>query len=409
MTQQPAFTVKIAWRCPIGGVPYGLSQYDYSDEIRQMIDQKGFYGSDRSFQLSNTNSASTTFQQVKHLLQEEWGVPLSIQSHFLPYHQVGMSDDAGGPLREFADTDTLGMAWEAAAEDKRQEGTVKVELQTMANYLEQIEGVMGSRGDSQHSLVSAMKGWRHHANALKYLRGKQNSVQGDEEERAVLESKTQEQETLAQRWGQSATKKMSDWYRLVSGHEAEPAEEKDIESRFRKWIDDKIEVQERYREKKRAEAEDQSHDSAFSPNRVVCRSLRDEGSGHISADYGSFNLRSGVLLWGQLPTIFSGSRSEQFQRNAESVPDTLPGGTIKQSVHSYRAAARKGRWTVRRAFTDDAAGNSRDGLDGKPTRHLGWVVSHEDVDPLEVLTRCSSLNPGTGRVHGYDQIDKVGV
>lgn len=408
MAQQLAYTVEIFWRREVDGVLYGLSQYDYPNEVSQTLDQKLLSSRERCLQLHNTHPASTTFQQVKHLLQEEWGIPLSIQSHFLPYPQFGMSDATGGPLLELADTDTLGMAWEAAAENRRQEGIVEVELKTFANYLGQIEGTLGSRGHTQHSLVSAMKGWRHHANALKYLRGKRTRFQGDEEERAVLDSKFQEQETLEERWGQSVAKKISDWYRLVLGHEAAPAEEADLESRFKKWVDDKIEARERYLAEKQAEAEVQSLASAFSPGRVVCRSLREETSGQISAGYDSFNLRSGVLLWGHLQTIFAGSRSEQFQRNAELVPDMLPGGTIKQWVHSYRAAARKGRWMVRRAFTDDATRRSCDGLDGKPTRHLGWVVLHEDVDPLEVLTRCSSIDRRTGKVHGNEQIDKVG-
>lgn len=362
------------------------------------------YLDDTCFELRNHQSASTTFQQVKLLLQEEHGIPLSIQSHFTHFPRAHPSD-RGRPCREFADADTLGMAWEE--NDERKEGIVSVQLQTKANYLVSL----GEDDIDRDSIVAAVIRWRHYTYALKYLRGKKNSVQ-EPNELAILESQIQEKETLANLWTQSATTKLSNWYELVHGHSQE-IRETDIESRFRKWIKDRNEMLQRYRAEKRRKAPTQSN--SFSP--ISTRPLRDE-SGQINPDYDGFTVRSGILLWGQLHTVFEGSRSEAFQRNAEFVPEMLPGGTIKQWRHTYRAAARKGRWNVRRAFTH--LPRSRD---GNPTRHLGWVVGHEDIDPLELLMRCSSIDAPdqalvgtaafpmgeTGRSLGNQHIDKVRV
>lgn len=74
----------------------------------------------------------------------------------------------------------------------------------------------------------------------------------------------------------------------------------------------------------------------------------------------TFTLKSGILLWGQLPTLFAASLTPDFQTDASSTPPMLPGGTIKQYVPKYRSAARNGDWKVRRVFDLPYPGNGGD-------------------------------------------------
>lgn len=80
----------------------------------------------------------------------------------------------------------------------------------------------------------------------------------------------------------------------------------------------------------------------------------------------------------------------------------LPGGTIKRFVYKYRSTGRNGKWKVRKAFGIPNPGN-----EGAPTEHFGWVVFHEDVDPVEVLNRCSRITPFGGLSNWNNHIDKV--
>lgn len=141
----------------------------------------------------------------------------------------------------------------------------------------------------------------------------------------------------------------------------------------------------------------------FAPTKekIVTKPLRSD-SGQLSLDSDGFKLQSGVLLWGQLHTVFAGSINRNFQGNAEAVPNILPDGTILQSILKYRSAARNGKWKVRKAF-----GISYRGDEGAATEHFGWVVFHEDVDPVEVLNRCSRITSGGGISNRNTHIDKV--
>jgi hypothetical protein len=77
-----------------------------------------------------------------------------------------------------------------------------------------------------------------------------------------------------------------------------------------------------------------------------------------------------------LPRIFEGSRSDIFDGE-----DDL----------SFRSAARNGKWLVRKAFsnTNPADDDDDDDEEAEPTGHFGYVISHESVDPVAVIQRCS--------------------
>lgn len=135
--------------------------------------------------------------------------------------------------------------------------------------------------------------------------------------------------------------------------------------------------------------------------KIVTKPLRSD-SGQLRLDSDGFTLRSDVLLWGQLHTVFAGSINRNLQKNAEAIPSMLPGGTIMRSILKYRSAARNGKWKVRRAFGIPYPGNQ-----GPPTEHFGWVVFHEDFDPVEVLNRCSRITASGGISNRNTHIDKV--
>ena len=114
-------------------------------------------------------------------------------------------------------------------------------------------------------------------------------------------------------------------------------------------------------------------------------------------------LSSGILLWGQLHTVFAGSIDAGFQGNAESPPAMLPGGTIMQWPLRYRSAARNGSRKVRKIFR---SGYNHEGVQ-KARRQFGWIVYHEDVDASEVVEQCDRITPPSGPFNGNTHIDKV--
>jgi len=142
-----------------------------------------------------------------------------------------------------------------------------------------------------------------------------------------------------------------------------------------------------------------------SQSEIVSRPLRD-ASGQVSLVPEGFVLRSGILYWGQLHTIFAGSLTQGVERNAESVPDPLPGGTTLQRVLKYRSAARNGNWRVRKAFSNTLFMLPHGSVE--PTRHFGWIMYHEDIDPLEAVNRIGRIKPEGGSIsNGNKHTDKV--
>jgi len=136
---------------------------------------------------------------------------------------------------------------------------------------------------------------------------------------------------------------------------------------------------------------------------VQTRPFRD-ASRVLLVGHAGFNVQSGVLLWGQILPMYYGSLQQRFTGNASVHSKELPGGTIMQHVYTYRSAARKGRWKARRYFS-----SWRQQDDDRPaTDHVGWIFTHEDVDPTDVLHRLEGLMPeGRAISNGNGHIDKV--
>ena len=79
-------------------------------------------------------------------------------------------------------------------------------------------------------------------------------------------------------------------------------------------------------------------------------------------------------------TIIAGSKTAQFDGKSGPSDTGFHGGTILQSSHRYRAAARKGTWIVSRAFLRSEYGDKREYM-------TGFVVHHVSVSGLELLKR----------------------
>ena len=139
--------------------------------------------------------------------------------------------------------------------------------------------------------------------------------------------------------------------------------------------------------------------------KISSQPIRDRSS-QLHPESSSFELRSGILLWGQLRSVFAGSIDQGFQGNAATLPAPLPGGTILQHVFQYRSAARNGRWKVRKVFSNTISMRSQ-GPGAEPTRHFGWILYHEDVDPLESVKKCSRITTEGGISLRNQHADKV--
>lgn len=139
--------------------------------------------------------------------------------------------------------------------------------------------------------------------------------------------------------------------------------------------------------------------------KITSKPLRD-GSGQRRIESSRFNVRSGILLWGQLPSVFAGSISQGFQGNAVTLPPPLSGGTVLQHVFQYRSAARNGRWKIRKVFSNTNSLHVQGGST-EPTRHFGWIIYHEDVDPLESVKKCSRITRTGGLSLRNEHVDKV--
>ncbi len=132
--------------------------------------------------------------------------------------------------------------------------------------------------------------------------------------------------------------------------------------------------------------------------------------GRLNSD-STFTVRTGILLWGHIMQVYSGSLDTEFTGNATSVPPEYRAGTIKRQKFTYRSAARNGTWKLRRAYTnfDPTTGGSDDG--DPPVRQFGWIMHHEDIDAEETITRCSVIGAygqiGNAFANGNTHADKV--
>lgn len=112
-------------------------------------------------------------------------------------------------------------------------------------------------------------------------------------------------------------------------------------------------------------------------------------TGTLSPTRSSFTVSSGVLLWGHIVPMHYGSlQGTAFTNNAASAPEPDLGGTIIQHTHTYRSAARVGQWKIRGYLSDRR--EEDDGGDAA-MEQTGWVICHEDVDPMDLLRRAKAI------------------
>lgn len=393
---------------------------------------------DRRYILRKKYPGSTRLTTLKQALEAETRIPLSIQSHFGQARYETTDEKWGEGLER--ETVTVYDAW-AVQEDKDElpEGEVHISLVTTAWRLQEIFGV----NTSQDPLVGRVLVWRHHVAILRYLRNKYDNSPGGQT-RQNVEEKINEYKRLERASSKEVLSMFWDLDRLIGGvvekktrnkdNQSMETREREIETRLEQFWKEKKDIMERVSSMRNKAGgkkdsgvgpqsatydQSQSHleqttaekpktmesrlDFDFTPakEKIVTKPLRTD-SGQLRLDSDGFRLRSGILLWGQLHTVFAGSMNRDFQRNAEAAPSMLPGGTITQFILKYRAAARNGKWKVRKAFGIPYPGN-----EGAPTEHFGWVVFHEDVDPVEVLNRCSRITGYGGISNGNTHIDKV--
>jgi hypothetical protein len=270
--------------------------------------------------------------------------------------------------------------------------------------------------------------WRRYAVSLNYLvRKKGTNCDDPSEADAELDNEIANLESLEREGGEELRRKLAEWKELVCGVAgADGTEmgsrgerEADIEARMQKWSDTKRESVAaaadsitsptaepegraiRAFDQDTWEPPDPEEDLLFpaippaSTARIVAVPLpTDRDAGAEPSRDASFTVRSGAILWGQLHTVFAGSASASF--DGKVPPPALSGGTILQHVLNYRAAARNGRWRVRRAYSNTGMQDNY----AEPVQHFGYVVHHESIDPMEVLWRCvgKDLAPRQGYV-----------
>ena len=358
---------------------------------------------------------------------EEAGIPCSVQSYFGKEGR-GMMD----LLRDDVDLDYARAFLEDEDENEDEDNRVYLCLTTTAHTLRDIFELRPERGDG---MVQSVLTWRRYVGGLRYLRHtKEKGKDAPDEKEEDPDKVREEYETMERTSAETVRRMFFDWDRLVRGVEqprtvTEPGEtvearEQDIETRFRQYLLQKKELLAKISANDSTALPDEQTSSNhrvysghlipgldsvrdverrlefdFPPARekIAVKPLRTK-SGNLSPDSNSFTIRSGVLLWGQLHTVFAGSISSTFQQNAQSVPRQLPGGTIKQSEMRYRSAARKGEWKVRKAFDTPLLGTEE-----QPTAQFGWIIYHEAIDPLAAIDRCSRVGISNGNTH----VDKV--
>ena len=387
---------------------------------------------------------STSFLTIKNLLQDQCNIPLSIQSHFRDFSTTVDNRYAEG--KDYWDEATLKEAWEDEqsevwedcwSEEDRNPGTIRLALVTTGKRLKEMDH--GSL--KQGNLADRVKAWRYSGAALQHLRSKRETCFDPQQQRAI-DDKIEEYSKLEMKKADDINRLLWDWERWVDGVEGDMprVEEQDIEARFTRWMQRKQEItdklnkkieapelpeQPKEKEQGRQEQQEQQPPTVQRPDWPVyispesrvefhfppipegkemptTHTVRDEDDKLIPTSDG-FVLHSGILLWGHLHTVFAGSIDPEFQGNAESFPDMLEtGGTIMQHPLRYRSAARNGKWKVRKIYGDRYYA----GEIGEPKHHFGWIVYHEDVDPLEALVRGSRITPASGISLKNDHVDK---
>jgi len=119
----------------------------------------------------------------------------------------------------------------------------------------------------------------------------------------------------------------------------------------------------------------------------------------------SFQITSGVILWGQILTMNYGVSQPGLTSNAEQTPRDASeyGGTVRMHLHTYKSAARIGAWKVRRYYS-----GLHCGFYGDARTPVGWVMCHESVNPMEIIMRVRAIGGGgPGAIsNGNGHVDK---
>ena len=404
----------------------------YTDQINDSLQRiPSRHGSHPHFVLRQKLKGSTPLSSLRSIIVEETGISRSVQSYF---RTEGRGEPWMDPLRDDVDLNYI----RALLEDDDENDRIYLCLTTTAHTLRDNFELRPERGDG---MVQSVLNWRHNVGGLRYLRhtkGKAKVVTDGGE--ADPDKLAENYERMERASAETVRRKFSDWDRLVRGVEqprtaTEPdetveAREQDIETRFRQYLLQKKEMLAKLSANnttanidgtalsdKQTSSNHRVYSGHLMPGldsirdverrlefdfppareKIVVKPLR-TSSGNLSPDSSSFTIRSGVLLWGQLHTVFAGSISSTLQQNAQSVPQQLPGGTIKQYQMTYRSAARNGEWKVRKAF-DTPPWCSEE----QPTAQFGWIIYHEAIDPLAAIDRCSRVGISNGNTH----VDKV--
>ncbi|KAK4166937.1 hypothetical protein QBC43DRAFT_332137 [Cladorrhinum sp. PSN259] len=133
-------------------------------------------------------------------------------------------------------------------------------------------------------------------------------------------------------------------------------------------------------------------------------------SGALSPTHSSFTVTSGVILWGHIIGMHSGAQPGAVFTNSFGASPAPPGrGRLSQLPHTFRSAARIGKWNIRRYLSN---WREEDGLSDGELEHAGWVICHEDLDAMAVLRKASGLveepENGDGRYWSlHDDYDGV--
>jgi hypothetical protein len=158
----------------------------------------------------------------------------------------------------------------------------------------------------------------------------------------------------------------------------------------------------------RGEVAEQPYNQAFPDPRLVNTLPFRLTDGSLNHELAKFTVKSGILSWGQILPIFYASLQENFTNSAVEIVKPLPGGTIRQHVYTYKSAARAGDWKVRRYYGKRRADILFD-PDGEKFQ-AGWIVCHDDVDPMDIVQRVRALGSkyGPGSIsNGNEHTDKV--
>lgn len=79
------------------------------------------------------------------------------------------------------------------------------------------------------------------------------------------------------------------------------------------------------------------------------------------------------MRWGHMHVIVDQANTKHFDGLAGPSDTGFHGGTILQSTHQFRVAARNGTWVAAKAFIDDNL--------------TGYVVHHESESGIDILRR----------------------